>query len=449
MSGNELSNIHVFRKKKHINIGLIIFGVIFIYLIATVLMYLTNQPVSVYEVREGSILRDTAYTGFVIREEEVITSEASGYVNYFASEGSKVGAKTQVYSVSPEKLKFKESEADETQELTAEEQASLLIKTQAFSENFNEEQFSDVCTLRSDISSVLESKSRQSRQAQLEEMKEQIGDTLQIYKAKDDGIMQYYIDGYEGVTVDTLTKEMIQKDSYEKESLSNNQKIKAGSPVYKLITSDNWTIVIQLDSTTAKELAETKSIKVRFSKDNETAKASFSIKTTKDGTYGYLSFSSSMIRYAQERYLDIELILEDESGLKIPKSAVVEKDFYVVSEDYLTQGGDSNETGVLLSTGNDNAQFQKATVYYRDTENGLVYLDPKAFDKDVVLIKPDSTDTYRLDKTMSLKGVYNINKGYAVFKRIERLKTENDYVIVKKNSASGLSAYDHIALNAI
>ena len=47
-----------------------------------------------------------------------------------------------------------------------------------------------------------------------------------------------------------------------------------------------------------------------------------------------------------------------------------------------------------------------------------------------------------------LEGAYNINKGYAVFKRIERIKTENGYSIVKKNSASGLSAYDHIALNA-
>ena len=47
-----------------------------------------------------------------------------------------------------------------------------------------------------------------------------------------------------------------------------------------------------------------------------------------------------------------------------------------------------------------------------------------------------------------LEGAYNINKGYAVFKRVERLKTENGYVIVKKNSASGLSAYDHIALDA-
>ena len=29
-----------------------------------------------------------------------------------------------------------------------------------------------------------------------------------------------------------------------------------------------------------------------------------------------------MIRYVNDRYLDIELILEDETGLKIPKSAV-------------------------------------------------------------------------------------------------------------------------------
>ena len=46
-----------------------------------------------------------------------------------------------------------------------------------------------------------------------------------------------------------------------------------------------------------------------------------------------------MIRYATERYLDIELILEDESGLKIPKTAVTEKEFYIVPQDYITSGG--------------------------------------------------------------------------------------------------------------
>ena len=41
------SNIKVYQKKKHLNIGIAIFGVIFIYLLVTVLMYLTAKLISV------------------------------------------------------------------------------------------------------------------------------------------------------------------------------------------------------------------------------------------------------------------------------------------------------------------------------------------------------------------------------------------------------------------
>ena len=52
-------------------------------------------------------------------------------------------------------------------------------------------------------------------------------------------------------------------------------------------------------------------------------------------------------------------------------------------------------------------------VYYRDKENKMVYLDPNVFDKNTSLREPDGSETYPLKKTKSLKGVYNINKGYA------------------------------------
>ena len=52
----------------------------------------------------------------------------------------------------------------------------------------------------------------------------------------------------------------------------------------------------------------------------------------RDGNYyGCLDFDNSMIRYAEDRYLNIELILEDETGLKIPKTAVVQEEFFVIS----------------------------------------------------------------------------------------------------------------------
>ena len=92
------------------NIGIIVFGAIFVYLIVLVLLYLTDRHVSAYEVREGSILKDTAYTGLVVRSETIVNAEESGYVNYFATEGSKVGAKTNVYTISPEELNFRQTE---------------------------------------------------------------------------------------------------------------------------------------------------------------------------------------------------------------------------------------------------------------------------------------------------------------------------------------------------
>ena len=320
------------------------------------------------------------------------------------------------------------------------------MKTQSFSENFREEQFSDVYTLKNNITNVLESKSNQSRQAQLDAMVAEGNNDLQIYTAVSDGIILYSTDGYENITTDQVTEDDISKANYESKNLTDNTKIKDGDPVYKLIRSNDWSVVILLNDETAKELADVNRVKVSFSKDNETTYAGFSIQTKKDTSYGILTFDSSMIRYAEERYLDLELILEDESGLKIPKSSVVTKKFYTVPKDYLTSGGNSSGTGVLVDISKDQSQFQSVEVYYSDEESNLVYLDYDAFDSNTVLKKPDSSETYELTKTKKLKGVYNINKGYAIFRQVQILCESDEYYIVASGQDYGLTNYDHIAL---
>lgn len=450
MAAKKTTNITVYRKKNHVNIGIIVFGAIFVYLIVLVLLYLTDRHVSAYEVREGSILKDTAYTGLVVRSETIVNAEESGYVNYFATEGSKVGAKTNVYTVSPEELNFKTNGEEESQDFTSEEKEALLVKVQSFGENFKDEEFHDIYTLKDHFSSVLESKSNQSRQAQLTDMLETEGDRLKVHKSAKDGIVIYSADGYEQIALSDITEDMITKQNYEQKNFKDNCKVNAGDPVYKLITDDIWNVVILLNDKTAKEMADIERVRVRFSKDNETAVASFQIYNTKDANLGFLTFDAGMIRYAQERYLDLELILEDESGLKIPKSSVTSKEFYIVPEDYLTQGGNSKSAGVLVDEGKDQAVFHTAEVYYRDNETGMVYLDPTVFEdiKSPILIKPDSSDTYALKKKKKLKGVYNINKGYAVFKQIKILCESEEYYVVEEGNDYGLANYDHIALDS-
>ena len=208
---------------------------------------------------------------------------------------------------------------------------------------------------------------------------------LQVFNASGDGIIAYSTDGYENITLSDLTEDILNKKGYESSSVKDNTQVKKGDAIYKLIQDNKWNIVILLSDESAKDMSEMTSVKVRFSKDNETAVAGFSVQKINGMNVGVLSFSNSMVRYVQERYLDMELILQDVSGLKIPKSAVTEKDFYLVPQDYLTQGGNSNNTGVLIDNGDKNAEFQSVEVYYRDEENGTVYLDPNDFKKNTSL----------------------------------------------------------------
>ena len=173
--------------------------------------------------------------------------------------------------------------------------------------------------------------------------------------------------------------------------------------------------------------------------------------TNEEGdTFVSLTFTNSMISFCTERFLDIELLLEDETGLKIPNSAIVEKEFFIVPKEYVTKGGNSGAYGVLLETYNDDGnattEFVETTIYEEtDTE---YYLDDTVLRSGSYLIKPDSMEKYAVSRIGSLTGVYNINKGYADFKQIIVLYNNDEYSIVKSNTTYGLSVYDFIVLDA-
>lgn len=454
MTSNEKeSNILKFKRKKQLNIGIIIFGIIFVYLIATVVMYITAPHITVYEVRQGSILKDTAYTGLAIRDEIVVNATESGYINYYAQDSSKVKVGSNIYTLSTEKLNFDETSASEDVRLTSEEERSITLKIQQFVYDYHETNFSDSYDLKTNLKASLGSYNNQSKLAQLDAMLTQgTVSGINVYSTADDGVVVYAVDGMEALTVDTATLEHLDKSAYRKTEFSNNAKIKSGDAVYKIITDDKWTLLLELEEETAQLLQEKNYVKVNFTKDNQTVWADFQMKTV-DGHYlAYLTFENAMVRYAAERYLDVELILEDETGLKIPKTAETKKEFYVVPMSYITYGGNISDSGVLTQTKDEDGTvitaFTSVTIYYKNEEEELAYLDPNQFDENDILIKPDSNETCTLKEKRTLKGVYCINKGYAVFKQINILCESDTYYIVEEGNSYGLSNYDHIALDS-
>ena len=274
------------------------------------------------------------------------------------------------------------------------------------------------------------------------------GQEVSSYTTDRDGIVAFTVDGYEGLTKDTVHAENFDNTEYESTVLSDQMKIEAGDPVYRLITSEDWSVIVPLDKETAEQLIsdEVSSIKVRIDKDSETMRAALTV-TEKDGDYyGCLDFDNSMIRYAEERFLNVELILEDESGLKIPKSSVIEEKFYVIPEDYITTGGNSSSEGVMIQQKNGSVEFTSIDIYDR-SEDGEVYVSRDELNEGDVLVMPESSETYTVGKTKALKGVYNINKGYAVFKKVSILCENDEYYIVREGESYGLYNYDHIVQN--
>ena len=278
-----------------------------------------------------------------------------------------------------------------------------------------------------------------------------LSELISYGKSPETGIVIYSVDGYENLTLEQFTKELFDTKTYEKVQLISNELVEAGQPVYKISKKEDWSIVIQTDKEKEEELLEAEFVKVKFLKNQNTSWGEVSSFTNEDGdTFVKLTFTNSMVTFCTDRFIDIELILEEETGLKIPNSSIVEKEFFIVPKDYVTQGGNGKNYGVLRETytedGTATTEFIETTIY-NETETEY-YLDDMVLRIGDYIIKPDSNEKYAISKRGSLTGVYNINKGYADFKQINILYKNDEYSIVKSNTQYGLSVYDYIVLDA-
>lgn len=144
--------------------------------------------------------------------------------------------------------------------------------------------------------------------------------------------------------------------------------------------------------------------------------------------------------------------MEDETGLKIPVSSIVQKEFFLIPEAFVIPGGSNGGESIMrqcyLEDGNISSEILEIDVYNFDEENKEYYVDSSILDVGDILYQLDSQETYAVSKRATLTGVYNMNKGYADFKQINILYDNEEYAIVQPNTKYGLSVYDYIVLDA-
>ncbi|MST80794.1 HlyD family efflux transporter periplasmic adaptor subunit [Bilifractor porci] len=452
------------RRGFNLNIGTVIFGALAVYLVITLFLYLASDRITPYLVTSGTLSRNQTYTALALRTEHVVNSTADGYVRYYDAELTKAKKGAAVCSITD----TQESTTSGT--VTEQNTDALRELASKYSRSYTGSDFHSVYDFKYSLNSAA---SQDDSQASTKS-------GSPVY-ADGDGIVCYTSDGMEGLTVDQITADSFDSKSYKKTSLRTEDTVKAGDGVYRLVTDENWSLVFPVTDSQYDTLAQLDTVKVRFAKDENTENGDVNLFETDGQKYCQVLLYRGMIRYANDRYLDIELVTNTQSGLKLPLTSIVHKDFYLIPAAFLTSGGENGEQGFLVETtdekGNKSTTFVETELYELadaaiDTDSssasasggesvssdsvssssgGTVscyYVDKADFNKGDVIIQPDTNATYTIGETASLEGVYCVNKGYADFRKVQIIDQNDEYCLVAAGTDYGISQYDYIIKDA-
>lgn len=445
-----------YRKPMNLNIGLFIFLGIMCYIVVMVILSFKSNHISPYEVKEGSLATNYTYRGLILREEMIVSSENAGYINYYAREGERVAKGDLIYTVDETgKLNdyLKNAETGESQ-LSDKELNELRSDIVDFVHNFDEKNYSNVYSFKYSMKSTVMKLANSSLMESIDNLNSgnNISSLINFCDSSSTGIVSYWIDGLEQVTPDMVNKDDFDESKYEKTQLLNTDIVTGGDPVYKLLTNEEWQVIFPIEKELGEELVEEEYIKVKFLKNQYESWASVSMIQGSDKEYYLiLSFTNSMSTFAFDRFIDVELILHDDVGLKIPNSSITEKEFFLIPEEFTVEESGDNR-GIMVERYSEEGQIYTeyviCSVYHYDSENKEYYMDSSMFSLGTNLIKPDGQERYTISRRGTLTGVYNMNKGYAEFRKINILYQNEEYSIVKPNVQYGLNVYDYIVLNA-
>ena len=424
------SKVTAYRRPLNPNVGVIIFIVILVYMGISIVRYATAKHIVGYEVRTGSLSSSNIYQGIALRSEEIMKSEYAGHINYYSQEGTRLATGKLAYTI------------DETGEI-----AEQLNSGEANDELFTKD---DYAKMQSEIASFT-AKFRPGSFRQVYDFKNAL--SSELVKVTNNSILSDIQKISKDKTFDKLKLADFDSSAYTKNILKSNSLVAKGDPACKIETAEDWSVAIRLpDEKTAKDLEDRKVVKVRFLKNQDESWATITTRgDDKNGWYANLAFTNSMITFAGDRFIDIELLTTASSGLKIPKSALVDGKFFVIPARFVTKGT-GDKQGVLRSTVNDDGEktteFVSVSLYGQDEKGEDVYVDQSALRSGDVLQMTDSSETFTIGETKDLTGVYNINKGYADFRTVTKIEENDAYAIVKPDDLYGLREYDFIVLNA-
>ena len=324
-----------------------------IVLFFTAEMYnLVGRTYSTVTVTEQTVLETIDAKMYIIRDETLLTSPASGVTVPLAENGERVSRGSTVAAVF-------QSEASAENYIQA---SSLEAKLETYQKIDSQLRLADVdlaklteetdsefiklldAVYNNDFSSLSDSKllfsEKLSRKqisldknvdcsAKIASLQNEISalrsssNPTQIITAESAGYYVSKIDGYENVLtcsdLDSLTKEQL-----ENAFNAEKQEPSSGS-IGKIIDGYNWYIATVIDSAKAKEITSNMSARIVFDDfDSEPVKTNVYLNKTVDSDKSLLIFRCNLMNdhLAQLRMVDGKIVINEYTGLKVDRDAI-------------------------------------------------------------------------------------------------------------------------------
>ena len=422
---------------------------IIFYLIILAWNYFSKDHVSIYEVNTSEISDDSPLFAYIMRNEEIVTSDDSGYINYYIPEGTRIGKGDVIYTLDDDdSLRGILGDLRSSSE-TSTRIAPIREQIDTFYNSFNMADYQKVSDFHFAINNTILEHSRANLYKALKKQLKADGNSsaYRKYKTAKSGVVSYYTDGYETVELESITPELLGKNGQiERHQVASSGFVGQGDPVYKLVTSNDWSLIAELDEDYYESLKDEKSVRVTVVKDNISFNAS--IEHLVNGTHHLIRLTTSrfMERYINDRFLRIEFGLRQAKGLKIPNSSILKKEYYEIPPEFITNSNGKN-TVIKQVVGEDNK---------KDVENIDVIssytVDDRCYIRDDRLAAGDTLISgnggyYTLNNKQERTGVYSVNEGFCRFKPVDVLYQNMEYSIISDTTKDGLAAFDHIVVD--
>jgi putative membrane fusion protein len=374
-------------------------------IISFILYYFDNVRFDIesYSAEKGTIEKKYEGKGILIKDEEIYYSDYTGTLKQYYSEGDRIKKGTLVSSVYPnmqaagisgeidkinraiaakENSQGRDEKLEYLKELENEIQFLLI-------ENKYEEAFETLKRYEEDIgfSNEYTNMNLDELYSKRNELSSSISNNSVPVYSKNSGIISYEIDQAEEIfmfdEIDSFNSGDYNIINLE-EKLISKEKIEINEPIIKIINNFNYYIMIDVQNII---IENDKYINVRLKKIDEIVQCNIVKKQVyNSNTFLIIEVDKYFHEFFNERYIDIELILDKYEGIKIENSSIIEKDgkkgVYVIGASKIVRFYPIK----VLGNNQEKSIIEEGTTYTVNSRgqielNGQSYFTVKLYDK--------------------------------------------------------------------